>query len=124
MLLLLTHKIKALHGEKILLLFGEKFKNKIKRFQQNLTLPSKQKCSESSQFCTKIYASFNKNMIEKLPKCIGAVSYMIAGRIPAKALPWNVQNPPPWRTLQRSHPGKEGPTANGVAGRISSDRYS
>lgn len=100
MLLLLTHKIKALHGEKILLLFGGKFKNKIKRFQQNLTLLSKQKCSESSKFCTNIYASFNKNMIEKLPKRIGAVSYMIAGRILAKAHPWNVQNPRSWKMLE------------------------
>lgn len=97
MLLLLTHKIKALHGEKILFLFGGKFKNKIGVSTKPYFL-SKQKCSESSKFCTSVYASFNKNMIEKLCKCIGAVSYVIAG-ILAKALPWNMQNPHPWRVL-------------------------
>lgn len=60
-------------------------------------------------------------MIEKLPKYIGVVSYVIAGRILARALPWNVQNPHPWRMLEQSGPGKEGPTASGIAARISSD---
>lgn len=41
MLLLLTHNIKALCGEKILLKFGGKYKNKIKRFEQNLILKAK-----------------------------------------------------------------------------------